>query len=103
VKRFLKVMLVALLVAIALPGWGQSDRGGVSGKITDSSGAVLPNATVTLTGVATGVAQTATTNNSGDYTFQLLNPGAYNLTVSSPGFKTEKRSNVVVDVGQVRQ
>ena len=105
-NKKIAVSVVALLLAI----WGihpvalaQSDRGSITGKVTDNTGAVLPGATITLTNEATGVSQTATANPSGDYVFQLLNPGSYSLSVTAQGFKTEHRSHIVVDVNQANK
>jgi hypothetical protein len=106
ISRRILVSLVTLLFAV----WGvhsvafaQSDRGSITGKVTDNTGAVLPGATITLTNEATGVSQTATANPSGDYVFQLLNPGSYSLSVTAQGFKTEHRSHIVVDVNQANK
>ena len=100
----LRSLLLFVLGFLALPfALAQSDRGGITGKVADASGAVLPNATVTLTNEATGVVQTATSNASGDYVFQLLNPGSYSLSVQLQGFKTAERTHVVVDVNQTNQ
>ena len=60
--------------------------GAVSGTITDPSGAVVPNATVTLTNTATGDVQTATTSTNGAYLFPLLKPGDYSIKVTAAGF-----------------
>jgi len=59
----------------------------VVGTVTDASGAVLPDATVTLTNVGTNVSQTATTSATGDYVFSLLQVGNYTLKVEQKGFK----------------
>ncbi len=99
--RFL--FLTALCCLAVSPASAQSDRGGVSGKITDSTGAVLPGASIALTNEATGVKQSATSNSSGDFVFQLLNPGSYSLTVTGKGFNTAERTHIVVDVGQVNE
>jgi len=105
-NKKIAVSVVALLLTI----WSihplalaQSDRGSVTGKVTDNTGAVLPGATITLTNEATGVNQTATANPSGDYVFQLLNPGSYKLSVDAKGFKAATVTHVVVDVNQNRE
>ena len=93
--------ILLLVLAFTLPSaFAQSDRGGVTGKVTDNTGAILPDAAVTLRNEATGVEQSAKTNGAGQYVFQLLNPGSYSLTVASQGFKTVERTHLVVDVGQ---
>lgn len=87
------------MVLSAATAFGQSDRGVVTGRIIDKAGAVIKNASVTLTNDATGVSLTAKPNESGDYQFNLLNPGTYTLAVSSAGFGKVIRT-LVVDVGQ---
>jgi hypothetical protein len=81
----------------------QADRGGVSGRITDSTGATVSDATVTLRNENTGVISNAISNSDGIYTFQNLNPGPYTLTITSQGFKKVERVHTVVDVNQVNQ
>lgn len=102
--RILKVSIFALLLA-AFPMFlaAQADRGGISGRITDNSGAVLPQTTVVLRNEATGVVQKAVTNNDGVYNFQNLNPGSYDITVERTGFKKADHAHTVVDVNQTNQ
>ena len=64
----------------------QVATGRITGRVTDSTGAVIANATVTLTSVATGVAQTVRTGAGGDYVFEAVNPGSYTLKVEAAGF-----------------
>src|SRR5258708_13444744 len=65
----------------------QLTNGGVIGTVTDTTGAVIPGAKVTLTNIGTKVAATTTTNGTGDYTFNLLNPGQYTVTIEAKDFK----------------
>ena len=65
----------------------QLTSGDVLGTVTDTSGAVIPGAKVTLTNVGTNIAASAVSNGTGDYTFNLLNPGQYTVTVEAKGFK----------------
>ena len=76
----------------------QVDTGSVSGVVRDSSGAAVPNATITATNVATAAVRTATTNNVGEYTIQGLAPGNYKVRVASPSFTTFEQT-VEVTVG----
>jgi len=71
----------------------------IVGTVTDASGAVLPAATVTLTNIGTGVAQTAQTSGSGDYVFTLLQVGNYSVKVEQKGFKTFTAPNLSLSAG----
>ncbi|WP_433983931.1 carboxypeptidase-like regulatory domain-containing protein [Tunturiibacter empetritectus] len=80
--------LVALCAGFsARSGEAQLTNGDVIGTVTDTTGAVIPGAKVTLTNTGTKVAAIATTNDTGDYTFNLLNPGQYTVTIEAKGFK----------------
>lgn len=72
--------------------------GDLAGSITDPTGAVIPNATVTLTNTATGAKQTATTGGDGGYRFSLLNPGRYTVSASAQGFESAQ-TEAMVGVG----
>jgi len=72
--------------------------GALQGTVTDASGAVIPNATVTLTSTATGQERVATTGGDGTYRFPLLPPGTYNLKFAAPGFKGAEANGINVNV-----
>src|SRR6185437_9866517 len=76
-----------------------SNTGTISGTVTDNTGAVVPDAAVTLTDKATGNSRTATTNSNGQYIFAYVNPGTYDVKVTKQGFQTTVTSNQVVQVG----
>jgi hypothetical protein len=89
--------LLALLLSPLL--YGQSATTGlVSGVVSDSSGAVIPGATVTLIQQTTSATQTATTGSDGRYVFPAVVPNDYELKVSASGFETTVISNVAVEV-----
>lgn len=75
-------------------------QGEITGLVTDASGAVVPDVTVTVTQAATGATRSATTNESGGYSFPALQPGAYTLKVEKPGFKSIVQSDVQLQVQQ---
>jgi hypothetical protein len=95
-RRF--VVLFVVLTWIAIPILAQVDTGTVSGTVTDASGAVVPNATVTATSLGTQNARKVQTNASGQYNIAGLASGAYELSVTSANFAPYK-SHVVVTVG----
>ena len=72
--------------------------GTISGSVTDSSAAVVPNAKVTATNVATGVASSAIANATGFYSIPNLNPGPYRLNVVVPGFENFEQTGIVLQV-----
>src|SRR5262249_647651 len=82
------VFALALLAVTAISTEAQSFTGSISGTITDPAGAVIPNATVTLTAVDTGRTRTATTNSAGEYNFASLPPGAYKIRVEAKSFSS---------------
>ncbi|MGH9841060.1 MAG: carboxypeptidase regulatory-like domain-containing protein [Blastocatellia bacterium] len=81
--------LFALLIAIALSASvvAQGIRATVTGRVTDSSGAVVPNATVTITNTGTNETRKVQTSDEGEYTIPQLPPGDYSLTAEQTGFK----------------
>ena len=98
------LMRMALLLgALASLAFAQSEIGGASlnGTITDPSGAAIPNAKVTVSNTATGVSRSITSNEAGLYNFSRVPVGAYDLTVESNGFKTEKRTGINLTIGAV--
>lgn len=81
-----------LLAVVLSPA--QETRGTIGGKVFDSSGAVIPGATVTAVNAATNVSIKTETNADGSYVVPFLLPGVYRVTASAPGFKTVKRDGV---------
>ena len=71
----------------------------IIGTVTDASGAVVPNAQVTLKSLATNQARTVTTDASGTYSFTLLQPGHYSILVSTNGFKSTTIADLGVEAG----
>src|ERR1700736_5973740 len=92
---------VALLLSILCshPVHGQVVGGTISGTISDKSGAVVANATVSLQNLATGVNTTVTTNAQGLYSLPNLLPGNYQQKVSAAGFETSIRNGIVLTGG----
>src|SRR5947208_6420257 len=92
----LAVFLLQTLLAGSL--WGQEFRGLIIGSVSDPSGAVIPNATIT----ARGPQQTYTsrTNSAGNFSIPFVQPGAYTVTAEAHGFKKESKQEINVDVSQ---
>ena len=91
----------ALCLAIPLSMLGQAGRGGISGLVSDSSGAIIPGATVSAQNSATGATLTTATTAAGLYSFISLPPGSYQITATANGFNTVNEKDVVVTVDQV--
>jgi len=89
-----------LVCLFQLPSFAQKITGDLTGTITDKSGAVVPNVSVTVVSIATGATRSATTNPSGNYTVPELAVGTYKVKASAQGFKTSAR-NADVAAGAV--
>src|SRR5215467_7695482 len=81
--------------------FAQSDRGTITGTVSDPAGAVIANAAIDVKNSETGVLYQTTTTSTGNYTIAQVPPGPYQMTVTAPGFKTYIRQNIVVEVAQV--
>jgi len=98
--RFASIgLLLSCLSLCTAISYAQTSTGSIIGTITDSSGAVVAGATVTVKSLSTGAIQTRSTTDSGTYSVVALEPGDYSLSVSSAGFDTVQ-ANVRVLVGQ---
>src|SRR3954466_8659031 len=87
-----KILVCLCLVAQAFL-FGQFESGTVLGTVRDASGGAVPNATVTLEGVRTGVSFQAKTDSSGSYQFVNQRLGTYNVRAEAPGFQTASAEN----------
>jgi hypothetical protein len=93
---------LAFLVGLAAcPVYGQTTTAQWTGFISDTSGAAVPAAKVTVTNMGTGVMRESTTSDLGHYAAALLPPGNYVVRVEKAGFRTMSRSGVVLHVEQV--
>jgi hypothetical protein len=108
-RGFFSVLALGLMmmfgVGVAL---GQSTSGSVSGTVTDSTGAVIPNATVAISNPVAGLSRTTTSDSDGQFHFYNLPFNPYHLVVSEPGFQTASKqlavnSSVVVTVAVALQ
>ena len=90
-----------LLATIPVPGVHAQQFGEIRGTITDASGAVVADASVTVTNVATQQARAALSNDAGIYSAPAILPGIYNVRVEKAGFKISSRTAVEVQVGDV--
>src|SRR5581483_9842048 len=89
---------VGLLSLVILASWAQDYRARVQGSVTDSSQGAIAGAKVTLQNTNTGVETSRTTNESGQYIFDFVDPGLYTVTVEATGFSKYVQQNVQVQV-----
>lgn len=90
----------ALLFLATAPVLAQSYYGTLKGEVKDSSGAAVANAQVTITDVATKIQRKTTTNGSGEYVFNAVDPGTFNILVGTPGFNEYERKGINVATQQ---
>jgi hypothetical protein len=91
---------LALLVACcALSTAAQTNKAAIVGTVSDSNGAVVPDATVNIKNVNTGVERNVPTSDGGYYEAPLLDIGVYNVTVAKQGYQTVNRENIVLQIG----
>src|SRR5271154_2710324 len=88
-------LLAAFFVFVIAAGAGVGGR--ISGTVKDSSGAVVPKASVSITNSATGVRQNLTTDEKGVYSFPSLPVGHYDLEIASAAFRPYRRTGIVID------
>ena len=87
-----------VLLLLAIPAFGQLSTAQLNGKVTDTSGAVLPGATVTVTQANTGAVRSVVTDGDGQYLVSNLAPGPYRLEVALQGFRTYAQTGIVLQV-----
>ena len=101
-RVWLTLMLATGVAAISAltagPTLGQVDTGAIRGTVTDSSGAVVANAKVTLKNENTGLVVSAVTGGDGTYTFNPVKIGSYTVSVEATGFRKSEAAHVVVNV-----
>ena len=97
IKRFLRVFCAASLgLFLTASAFAQISTAQLAGKVTDTSGAVLPGVTVTMTQAETGAARSVVTDAEGAYLVSNLSPGPYRLEVALSGFKTYVQTGIVL-------
>ncbi|HXI29008.1 MAG TPA: DUF2012 domain-containing protein, partial [Vicinamibacterales bacterium] len=98
--RPVTALLLAIFLGAAATSSAQTFRGGISGRVADATGAVLPGVTVTVTNDATAVSRTTVTSTTGDFSVPDLPLGAYTIEATLQGFQTV-RTRVEVSVSQI--
>lgn len=98
---YLAVVFLLAGCFLSTPALTQVLYGSVVGTVSDPTGAVVPNATVTLTSKDTGVAREAKSDEGGRYSFVNVLPGKYDVKVTAPGFRTLSQTDIEVNPGEV--
>jgi hypothetical protein len=91
--------IVLLVMTFCAAAWAQ-DTASLTGTVTDSSGAAIPNAQIAATNAEHGINRKATSNGSGDFLFGSLPIGSYDLTVTATGFKKYEAKGVVLRIAE---
>src|SRR5262249_45001091 len=93
--RNASLLTISLLLSLLLPMTGQETTGTILGTVADSSGAVIPGATVTITNTdKNAVIRKLTSGKDGTFVAPLLPIGHYSVTIEAKGFKAFTRSNI---------
>ncbi|MCL4401633.1 MAG: TonB-dependent receptor [Acidobacteria bacterium] len=94
-----QMFFAAAICLLASSSLGAQDaRGGITGKVADPQGAMIPNALVVLTNTETNTVTRTSTNATGYFEANLLNPGMYSVTVEAPGFKKSSQTHLELSV-----
>ncbi|MGE0131550.1 MAG: carboxypeptidase regulatory-like domain-containing protein [Blastocatellales bacterium] len=94
-------LLFIVILAVAAGTTALSQTAQVTGRISDQSGAVVPDVQITITNQKTGLTRNSVSNSEGNYTLPLLPPGEYRLAVKKEGFKPVVRPQITLNVEQV--
>src|SRR5579862_1293037 len=98
----LRICCLSLMVSdFAIPVWAQGSLGGLTGVITDPTGAIVAGATVKVTNLETEAEVAVRSSSEGTYLASGLTPGLYRVTASQPGFKTISREPIVISTATI--
>jgi hypothetical protein len=89
------VLCIGLIVGLSLVALAQAPVGTISGAVTDESGAVIPNASITIRNKATGAERKLTSGEDGNFSVAALPAGEYEVEIQAPGFRTLRREATV--------
>src|SRR2546425_4209003 len=94
------LLFITVLVFLTTAAWAQLSTASLNGVVRDSTGAVVPKASVVLRNSDTAVEHSTASNDSGTFVFSDVNPGRYTLKVSAPSFSTKQINEFVLAVNQ---
>src|ERR1051325_8059717 len=94
---FVRVLILTFAVALfALPSYAQTNKADIVGTVTDSNGAAVQGATVTITKVDTNASRTVTTGDAGEYLAPGLDIGIYKVNATKQGFQAVTQENITL-------
>jgi hypothetical protein len=96
-----RLQIVLFLFLSALAAFAQTDRGTITGTVSDATGAVIPGATIEARNINTGTVYQAGSSETGNFTLPQLPAGTYEFSAALPGFKRFVRPGIIVEVAQV--
>lgn len=95
--------LFPILLTCPIVLTGQESRATLQGRVSDSTGAVIPGVSISVVSVETRVKQTTSTNESGAWSVRFLNPGSYSVSASADGFATVERTGITLQTADSKQ
>src|SRR5262249_53077974 len=98
--RLLVALAVLSILALCTLQSAAQTQGRIAGRVTDTTGAVIVGAKVTIENRGTGVKRTLDTSSAGDYVAPNLEPGVYTLSAEAPNFRKVVRERVQIEVGK---
>src|SRR5664279_4746210 len=99
IRWFIRLAAVAFLGVFAM---AQTPTGTIQGSVTDSSGAAIQGASITIVRTATNETRVVSSDSAGRFTIPFVQPGSYTVTVAASGFRSAKQENIVVEVAGTR-
>ena len=99
-RRLISSLLPLFILILCLPSQAQTVDTAINGTVNDSTGAVIPGATITVANPANGQSKSTKAGAAGEYNLNYLLPGTYDVTVTASGFSTYSQKNVHIDIGQ---
>src|SRR5215471_5438431 len=102
-KRFrYALMTMSVILCFATAAFGQRTSGDIEGKVTDQNGAIVPNVSITVTGVSVGLSRTVQSDDQGEFRVQQIPIGTYKITTAAArGFAATTVENISVTVEKV--
>lgn len=99
-RHHFAVFFLLVISLIACPLMGQLTSGSIAGRVTDTTGSAIPDATVTATNTTTGTTLRAHTDGQGQYVISGIDPGPYRVQVTRDGFQSWEEKSLIITVGQ---